>query len=271
MNQIIKNLLESIYFEDIKTEFNCSLGFRLGKDISSKEDILQLYNDGLITTEDIFDCKLNAMELDEKTTVFFDEHIERYTLENYFPTEKNIGHGAWIKIKTNNGYQIHYAKKSTRKVNLEKKLEQYKSYCNKGLIHKSVKDIQHLLNSLYDYSIKYQLGLPLYEVFYFRTKTQKVYLEPYQYEMANIDHHIEYVRQSVKHIKTRNLYTAQNKEKIFYLQSRGIPKDVAIIMSNLNQCYFDVNMESAWGEFNELWDHSKTKIDNFQKKEQLVF
>jgi len=97
------------------------------------------------------------------------------------------------------------------------------------------------------------IGLQPYELWYWRTKTQKAYVTPNEYEIIDIQEWVDYVQD--KHLKgvltVRSLFTAKNQDKIFYLQSRGISLEVAKIFANLDQCYFDFNMVLGMDIVNE--------------------
>ena len=50
-------------------------------------------------------------------------------------------------------------------------------------------------------------------------------------------------------VKYRQIFTKQDADQVFYMRSRGIPEDVAVMMCRLQQCYFEANTEALFAEW----------------------
>ena len=104
----------------------------MGKKIESIEQLCEIIENKVITFEDVWDdylsrCfgeRLNKNLTDDEEDFYY-SNLEAYEYENYFTldSKKDIGEGAWIKVRTTNGFEIHYAKKSTRKIRLNEVYE----------------------------------------------------------------------------------------------------------------------------------------------------
>jgi hypothetical protein len=206
--------------------------------------------------------------------IFWDDNMELFGVENYFPDENNkrVNDGQWIKIRTQHGYEVHYAKKSSRKLRYG---EQLSTVCNKlqTLMNGEIKKLmdkkttlaqievdenqtkfKKLKDKKAELSIRIALNLPLYEVRIQRSRSKVEYYLPYQYEIVNdIEELTEYYMGKVTGVEIKPIYTAENYDKVHYLMSRGISRRMAEIMATLNQSYFSVNMTQALDEYNKQW------------------
>jgi len=286
-NAISKERLE--YLKLYLTVFAKAFRFVTSKKLETLDQLIDAIQKDKITFDDVFGefverCfKTNFGTDDEER--FWDDNMKMFDRENYFPdNNKQLGEGAWIKIRTENGFEIHYAKKANRKRRYE---EEYQALSKKimKLYKKDIVDLEDTelnvqkmeeilspANEIKKEKLKQQhleLGvriilnsLPVYEVKIMRTKSVAEYYLPYQYEIVdNIEEFSDAYINSVPGVKIKSLYTSQNKDAIFYLQSRGIRKEVAQMMAALKQTYFTVNMEVAITEYG--------KIFNKQVKEAL--
>lgn len=199
----------------------------------------------------------------------FEEDLDEpfWEFQNFFPSKdeknKDVGEGAWIKVPTDIGFNVYYAKRTKKqfnKTNIERKLEKLEREADKvslqvlesleasqsrvTLITKELKlraEIIELAKELKRASMLEVIGMQPYCIKYQVSKTKWVTLLPYQYELA---HDIElYVNTIVEIGKTealtyRSIFSGLNSDAVFYLQSRGISKDVAIMMTKLRDCFF---------------------------------
>jgi hypothetical protein len=197
------------------------------------------------------------------------------SFDNYFPSEeKQINNPTWIMINTDRGKRIVLAKRARNYgVNFRDRLHKAKLALDR-FIRDSVKEMQDF-PALFDtkkyntkerkltYEFYKQLLIstfekPPYYVVYNRTRTRKEYLLPHQYNVIDDETLNKYVDWSIgksKAIKLKPLWTAINKDQIFYLESRGISKDRAIALAMLNQCYIDIDIKMLIDEEREANKH----------------
>jgi hypothetical protein len=243
-----------------------------GKKLEKFEDLLKEVLNGTFTMEDMFYIHMeHKMRVGSKESETWDDNMEMFEYQNYFPGNKNVGEGTWIKIRIKNGYEVHYAKKAKRKrrfnEEIAKKFKRMTSL-TKSSIHvlksgeKSVvndlkiKILQAEINIMYVY---FAIDMKLYEVAIKRTKTKTEYYLPYQYEIVeDLDELTAAVMDSVPGVTVRTRPQGDIEDKVFYLRTRGIPEDLARLMAGLNQTYFMVDIEKMIGIYNKAWRSSVT-------------
>lgn len=223
-----------------------------GFKISNLDDLLSKMENGYFTLDDYLASIIECMELTEKQEIYWEKHMENYFLNCYLPEEnkKLPEGGSWIKIRTDSGYNMYFGKKA-RNYDLNKDYLKKKYELDKYLLKSNV-DINKadsLFDSLTDSYIKCKLGIQPYRVTYYSESGIK-YVTPNEYELVeSLDDHIELSRNKVSGVALKVINTAISNDKIFYLRSRGIPKELAIIMSNIGNCYFEVNMKELTEEY----------------------
>lgn len=216
--------------------------------------------------------QLFCLKLDEIFGVItpdLDAFDDVFTLENFFPwfTNKDVGDGAWIKVKTDEGYRIYYAKNSSKLMSKEvneRKLKRAKDKFYKlsdpttqsideiELSLKQIDKVKELTDKILLAEYVNLMPTNLRYVKFLKTKSQWEYLLPYEYELvSDIQLYVDAVldNNNKSAVKYKQLFTKQDEDQVFYLRSRGIPKDVAIMMCRLQQCYFEVNIESLFKEW----------------------
>jgi hypothetical protein len=233
--------------------------------LNTVEQLINLINGGNFTFEDdVWGIYLDTAlhDLMDNELEYFDNHIEEFMCEIYFPTNTSLPEGgAWIKIRTETGFEVHYAKKAIRKKRWNELIEKCLKSANRTLRVRDTDKAKPLLDKLPELRIRQALNLPPYEVYIYRTKTKKEYYYTNQYTIIeNIEEFSNAYISSVTGLYAKTLYSSVNKDAIFYLQSRGIPKKVAEIMASLKQMYFVVNMEEAITEYNRQWEESLKSI-----------
>lgn len=216
-------------------------------------------------------------ENDEESD-FWERNMEMFDYENYFPNNnKQVDNGAWIKVRTETGFEVHYAKRSTRKrrfsediVALQKDsiIASRKNIRNiqsdmkyVGAMSPKVKAKQtaiiHKIDELY---VRQLIVLTPYEVKINRTKSKIEYLLPYQYTIVeDVTEFVDAYIQGISGVTSKTLFTSHNEAAEFYLQSRGISRKNAEMLAALKQSYFKVNMIEAMDMYNE----------NFKKQYEL--
>jgi hypothetical protein len=200
--------------------------------------------------------------------------------ENYFPTEeKRITQQTWIMIDTDRGKRIVLAKRApnygvnfrdkvikTQRVLMNYLKEQVKEMQDFPALFdekKAKAKEKELTLEYYKWLIISTFEKPPYYVVYNRTRTRKEYLLPHQYDVIDDETLNKYVDLSIgksKAIKLKPLWTAINKDQIFYLESRGISKDRAIALAMLNQCYIDIDIKMLIDEEREANKHLLTGV-----------
>jgi hypothetical protein len=234
------------------------------KHLETVQQIIDIILDGTFTFEDVFMTYIDQkIEFNSPEGNYWDYHMEQFEFENFFPVEKNVHDGAWIKIRTENGFEIHYAKRTTRKRRFnEERSAQYtliESFLRKQIsnVKKDV-DVQHTspkvekMKEKADMLATYELiNLKPYEVFIKRSKSKTEYYMPYQYEIVDdINDFTESCMQGVVGVDIKSMGNSDNEEAVFYLRTRGISEGMARIMASLRQSYFTVDMKLAMNEYN---------------------
>lgn len=184
-------------------------------------------------------------------------------LQNFFPAfyGKEIGDGKWIRIKTETGYNVYWAKHSNKVLSteyFERKIRRMRNNPIKKLETEGVKEGQKAMDQLKELQNWHEVATavsmmpsPLKFVKYLRTRTQWAFALPHEYEVVtDIQLYIDAVqcRMNKNAVKYKQLFTKQDHDQVFYLQSRGIPKDMAIMMCKLQQCYFVVDTQELFNE-----------------------
>lgn len=270
--ELTKDQLEYLtqYFLCVKKAYY----IQFSKTLETVDQIIDVIKSGEFTFDDVFATYLDGRldHLDTKAQYYYDDNMQMFDCENYFPpTSKRVEEGAWIKIRTENGYEVHFAKKSNRKrrfeeehIAVQKKLIRLMNRQMKDIqdVNKKVKDVvtdkvkskqKALEDKLLELEVMDAIELKPYEVKIMRTKSVAEYYLPYQYELVtDIDEISNAYIQSLPGISMKALYSSQNKDAVFYLQSRGISKKVAEMMAALKQTYFIVNIVEMSNVYNDI-------------------
>lgn len=261
----------SLYLDCFKTTYRIATGKKL-EEISQIIDVIL---DGTFTFEDVFMVYIDSVFLHEDNTIGYtwDDHMELYDYQNFFPNSngKKIDNGAWIKFRSKNGYELHFAKPSRRKRRFNEEIEAcYRKTA--ALLKKGTRDLESVGRTESDHDDKlakleeqlnilkvYQvINIKPYEVVIKRTKYKSEYYMPHQYEIVDdLDEHIKYAIGKVPGVDVKAMRDGDNEDKVFYLRSRGISEGMARIMASLNQTYFTVNMDTVFEKYNEQFSRVK--------------
>lgn len=259
------------------------------KKLETADELINLVMSDEITFEDVFmahtdiQFDINGDSQDEE---FWERNMEAFMYENYYPDEhKKVNEGAWIKIRNKNGFEVHYAKKAGRK---RRYSEEYAELMRKyqRLMEKTIdnlssvisieneltsdelktrtksdnKKIDSVFSRIKELSVRMVIDLPVYEVKINRTKHVTEYYMPYQYELVHdIEEFSDAYVQNIPGVTIKSLYTSQNADAVFYLQSRGISKKVAEMMAALKQTYFSVDMSVAMKAYHDVLNNCEFK------------
>ena len=239
----LQDFVNSKTFESFKWLYR----LKTGEGLKTFDQLVEALESKLITPQDIFEEKFNQLELTEEEEDYWLSNLELFDYENYFPSEEKQAKpgGIWIKVRTEKGFQIHLAKKATRKLNFFKESKDALESLIKAIEGKKESSVLKAKNqNSLKRQVQLAVGLQPYELWYWKTKTQKAYVTPFEYDVVDIQEFIDHVQdKSLKGVLTvRSLFTSENKDKVLYLQQRGISQELARIFANLSQCYFDVNV-----------------------------
>jgi len=210
-----------------------------------------LTDDFLDKAEELFYTYLETIF---DNTSYIDGFDELFQLQNFFPhfVGKDVEDGKWIRVKTETGYNVYWAKHSDKVLSIDKIQRDLKKLNSKPETLEIVNRKLKLTNDLVLAQHVNEMPSPLKYVKALRTKTQWLYLLPHEYEIvSDIQLYVNAVlaKDVKKSIKYKQLFTKQDLDQIHYMQSRGIPLDVAIMMSKLEQCYFIVDVQELFNEW----------------------
>ena len=249
------------------------------KKLETVDQIIDVIEAGEFTFENVFfehieEC-LWCNSDNEDEAIFWEDNMEMFDYQNYFPEKKRVDDGAWIKIRTEKGFEIHWANTAVRKRRFQEEIETaYKKSISlvkrelSGLndISKKVEEIEtHALKAkklkyerlISELRVRDAIELKPYEVRIKRTKSTTEYFYPYQYELVDdIEQFATAYAENVTGVSTKKLYRSNNEDAIFYMTSRGISRKTAEMMAALKESYFVVNMEEAMTEYNRQWNAS---------------
>ena len=219
------------------------------------------------TFDDMFMEYINQISSDwtQDENNYWEDNMAKFDFINYFvPDEKILTEKTWIKVRTENGYEIHLASRSVRKRRWDELLSVlYKkaSTINKQIIKRLEAGItdneklesktKDLENQIIEMRIRKSIYIKPYEVKIRRTKTRFEYLLPYQYEIIDVEETVDYYLGGIKQITIKSFFNSDNNDKIFYLRTRGIPEKIAIVLSSLKDCYFKVDIRAMFQEYNQ--------------------
>lgn len=247
--------------------------------LTSLTQILDLYEAGGWTEEDMFSEYLNHLHWSLEDEYFWEDNMEMFMYDNYFSGSKSLPEGgSWIKVRTEKGFELHFAKVSTRKRRWEELMEVAgKKYLVKMKGHikgynkteissfdldkdkKQTKKIEQLEFEYKVYRIRNSIKMSPYEIRIKTSKTVTKYLLPYQYELIDgVDLYIKAYMEKTPGLKFKVLYSSIDDDKIFYLRTRGIPKEQAEIMCSLNSGYFIIDMNVMIDEYNKSFNSRLT-------------
>lgn len=224
------------------------------EELDELEEIFYNHLDSLFTNQDFDNDKINGV----------------FQLQNFFPYfyDKDVKDGAWIKIKTDMGYNVYWAKNCNKKMSPElqrRKLNRLKikdgPNLNLNQLDIQLEKISKKADLITDAQIAEMENIMptrIKYVKYLRTRTQWEYILPYQYELIyDIQLYVDAVKNKAnkKSVNYKMLFTSNDHNQVFYLRSRGISKDEAVMMCKLQQCYFIVNVQELFNnsiQFNSI-------------------
>jgi len=261
----------AIYLDCFKSAFYLQTYVKLETTDQIIDEVLK----GTFTMEDVFMTHLDSAfrHEDREIEYTWEDNMEMFDYENFYPSTcgKKLENGAWIKIRNENGYEIHFAKYSNRKRRFQEEItklhNQTISYLKKQTriltkgskadlnMDKKIKEIKDKIAILTVYAT---IGIKPYEVVIKRSKHKSEYYMPYQYEIVDdLDEHIQYAIGNVPGVEVKAMRDGDVEDKVFYLRSRGISENTARLMASLNQTYFRVNMNTVMDKYNEQFANVK--------------
>jgi hypothetical protein len=283
INQITMAQLTQLQTEFLKKYLECFyIAYRniTGKKLQTLEELIEIIVSGKLTFEEVFDEYVSRCfggtltSLSNEEEDYYLANLEAFSHENYLTldSKKDIGSGAWVKIRTERGYELHYAKPSTRKIRYNEVVERLQNKLinklkkanntltleNLDSALKAVKDPEFL-----EAKLRLYIGLQPLQIRIQRNKNKTEYYLPYQYELVDdIQQYCDLYISKLPHLKVKTIATAINEDKIFYLQSRGISRRNAEIMAALNQSYFTFDLVGATETYNNFLKENLVVIEN---------
>lgn len=190
-----------------------------------------------------------------------------WAYENFFPENKSVGDGAWIKVKTSIGYNVYFAKRTIKRFNktdAQNKIKRQSNQTNKiiDLAEHTLEGHDKALEILEKGFIKINSNKDLYKELMRAEMLEEIGLEPYcvkyrvskstwkvvtpcEYEMVNdIEAYVKTISElgKTEAVTYKSIFTYLDENIIFYLQSRGISRDTAVMLAKLKDCYFICNV-----------------------------
>jgi hypothetical protein len=184
-----------------------------------------------------------------------------FRLENFQPEHfgKDVGSGSWVKVKTDKGWDIFWAKRSKKILDtsfFKRKIKSLKAkitqlsrldadrdfYEFNDKLDKVKAEVEKNQQDLYKAMILEEADIQPYFVKVNITRTQVMYLLPTEYEIiSDISPFADLIGHPSKAVKFKALFTAQDNDLIFYLQQRGISKEKAMMMAKMKNGYFQID------------------------------
>lgn len=256
IKDILKDIKQGTSVEDIVKLLKAKgFGSQLEKStIKSEEDYYKMLDDNF---------KFGTDECDD-----LDEPFWNY--ENFYPNNefgnKDVGDGAWIKVKTPTGYNVYFAKRTIKRFNktdVQNKIKRQSNQTNK-ILDIAQNTIEHdkalevlekgftkinsnkdLYKELMRAEMLEELGIEPYCVKYRVSKSTWKVVKPCEYEMiSDIELYVKTISElgKTEAVTYKSIFTYLDEDIIFYLQSRGISRDTAVMLAKLKDCYFICNV-----------------------------
>jgi len=192
---------------------------------------------------DYFDLTTNHDDFDDDT---FEKYVQ---VQNFFPhlVGKDVGSGSWVKVKTDIGYNVYWAKKSSKRLSVEmlqRKLNgmtKNNKNDNLEILKGKIEELKGVKKEIDLFSYLLTLPFEIQSVKILKGKNNFDYILPSDFEMVEdvtiyTDAILDGMNGSA--VKTKEHFTSADEDKVFYLQSRGISKEIAVMMVKLQHCHF---------------------------------
>lgn len=248
----LDNLLN--YLNSNRLAIYNATGLIISKD-DDLSDVIDMLLSGEIDREDLFHSVLDlATSSLDLPPYFIDDNKSIYNYENYFPGDKAIkGEETWIKVWNDEGtkYELHRAKHYSPKhsANVRFHMLQEKVPETEKELDKYSLDLMHLLCECNIPYTPYRVKI--------KFKSKSIILNPADYELVDISDYLEIIKvngsEFIKFVTLTN--TPIDKDKLFYLMSRGIPRNLAEIMTNLNNAYIKVDFFNLINNYNNSMNY----------------
>jgi hypothetical protein len=192
---------------------------------------------------DYFDLTTNHDDFDADT---FEKYVQ---VQNYFPhlVGKDVGSGSWVKVKTDIGYNVYWAKKSNKRLSVEmlqRKLNGM-TKINKNddskILKGKIEELECIKNEIDLFSYLLTLPFEIQFVKILKGKNNFDYILPSDFEMVeDVTIYMDALSDGMNGgaVKAKEHFTSEDEDKVFYLQSRGISREIAVMMVKLQHCHF---------------------------------
>jgi hypothetical protein len=203
---------------------------------------------------DYFDLTTNHNQFDFDT---FEKYIQ---VQNFFPhlVGKDVGSGSWVKVKSDIGYNVYWAKKSNKRISVE--LLQRKltgiTKINKNDSSDVLKDKLEVIKTIKKEIdlFSYLLTLPFEMQFVkiLKGKNNFDYILPSDFDMVeDVTIYTDAIMDGMNGgaVKAKEHFTSADEDKVFYLQSRGISREIAVMMVKLQHCHFIIDSQKLFANW----------------------
>jgi hypothetical protein len=197
---------------------------------------------------DYFDLTTNHDSFDDVT---FEKYVQ---VQNFFPhlVGKDVGNGSWVKVKSDVGYNVYWAKKSSKRLSVEmlqRKLNDL-NRSNKNVdldsLKGKVETLELIKKEIVLFSYLLTLPFEIQFVKILKGKNNFDYILPSDFEMVeDVTIYTDALLDSMNMgaVKAKEHFTSEDEDKVFYLQSRGISREIAVMMVKLQHCHFIINSQ----------------------------
>lgn len=204
--------------------------------------------------------KMESYEIsDDKYRVMYDDS-PLFDLQNFDPVingKQLPAGGGWVKVRKQDKIMVVFAESANREryfnhlmaVKSTKKITSY----SVNELGREAKKLEESLEKAHFYELCLSVGIAQpYMIKYRRSRTKWEYLHPHEYDplLSDITSFIECAMdREVSSIIVKPIFQSDSdKDVVFYLRSRGISKEQALIMAKLKQCYFEWDVQESLNE-----------------------
>jgi hypothetical protein len=206
---------------------------------------------------DYLDLTLNCGLIDDFDDILFDKYVQ---VQNFFPhlVGKDVDSGSWVKVKSDVGYNVYWAKKSSKRLSVEM-LQRKLNDINRNSKNADLKVLKGKIETLELIKkekdlFSYLLTLP-FEIQFVKIlkgKNNFDYILPSGFEMVeDVTIYTDVLSDAMNGgaVKAKEHFTSEDEDKIFYLQSRGISREIAVIMVKLQHCHFIIDTNKLFANW----------------------
>jgi hypothetical protein len=203
---------------------------------------------------DYFDLTTNHDQFDFDT---FEKYVQ---VQNFFPhlVGKDVGSGSWVKVKSDLGYNVYWAKKSNKILSVEKLTRKLTGMTkvNKnielGVLKGKIEELNEIKKEIDLFSYLLTLPFEIQFVKILKGKNNFDYILPSTFEMVeDVTIYTDALMDGMNGgaVKVKEHFTSADEDKVFYLQSRGISREIAVMMVKLQHCHFVIDTQKLFSNW----------------------